>query len=759
MAANATRQRKSLPEASARSSDGSDSEEADLSDYTFDLDKLAGSVTGTSNAKQDTPKAQTEDTEKRNNASFELGGPADFTLNLVDHVRGDSRGKTPSLDERAEDNHEHEHENDKEQNSPSKNIGSEPVHSMIPEEYSEFDPPLDMSTPAHMLARRKSQGNDESILKTDEHTRMLYEGSSKISPVVEEPELEEGGIDFQAEVIRLREELRKKDEAIQTNEKRILDAASVAQQIRHLQTELQKQSALMKEKEVLEMANCAQNDEIESLKLELETKNEQLKGKSDEIEMLRSGARRKESCASETPAEGSHNRQAETKTAQSDLSFLRDQLEEKNKALDQTSSKFQETMSAHETRLQEKIAEIDILKAQQDEQCLELDRLDSELDAVMRERDYLHKRTEDLDKIIHHMESQLDSLKTELSQLKGRADTEFSALKNLATGLSVDIEGRSFMDIIGSLKSFYESNRKSTPSKAVSFDVQEESDRELGDLRDQLRESTSLTRLLNLQLESSREELAESKSLRSTIQQENSDLKARIEELEASKSTRQRSLTRVTEERDGVTHTLNELRSQASNNQQSRQPSSPQPVSNERKVQDASETANLAHQAELRNMQSAHATTLSAIRDSHIETTRSLHALLSAAQQRETELQAELIALRKTTASQEHEMTVLKCEKDRLESVIEAKDATAAAMDTKFASVLKKREELWESRVERLLGDRERMSKVLLWTWGEKEVGDGKKREGVGSRKSKGSRSEGRQGYKYKYVQRDEDKE
>ena len=759
MAANATRQRKSLSGASARSSDGSDSEEADLSDYTFDLDKLAGGVTGTNSAKQDAPKAQTEDVGKTDNASFELGGPADFTLNLVEHVRGDSRSNAPSLEEPAQDIHPDDHENSKEQDSPSKSIGSEPANSMVPEEYSEFDPPLDMSTPAHILARRKSQSNDESILKTDEHTRMLYEGSSKIAPVPEEPELEDHDVDFQAEVVRLKDELRKKDEIIQANEKRVLDAASVAQQIRHLQTELQKQSSLLKDREALEKANCAQQDEINYLKSELETKNKQLGKKSDELERLKSTRQQEESWVAGTAAEEQRNKQIKAKSAQSDLSFLRDQLEEKNKALDQTSSKFQETMSAHETRLQEKIAEIDILKAQQGEQCLELDRLDSELDAVMRERDYLQKRTEDLDKIIHHMETQLDSLKAELSQLKSRADTEFNALKSLATGVSVDVEDQSSMAIIGSLKTFYESNRKSAPSKVVSFDVQEKSDRELGDLHDQLQESTSLTRILNLQLESTKEELVESKSLGSTLQRANSHLEARIEELMTEKSKLHANLLKLTDERDGAMRTLDELRSQTDAYQQPSPPSSPHLDSKERKFQEAFEAASLAHQAEVRSIQSAHATTLSAIRDSHTETTQSLHALLSAAQQRETELQAELIALRKTAASKESEMTVLKCEKDRLESVIEAKDATATAMDTKFANVLKKREEIWESRVERLLGDRERMSKVLLWTWGEKEIGVGKKREAIGSRKSKGSRSENRQGYKYKYVQRDEDKE
>lgn len=749
MAANATTPlRNSLSNHSttpAPESDGGDSDEAYLSDYTFDLDKLAGGPSGTSNKRQDVPNPQSETPGKQDNTSFELGGPADFTLNLVDHVRGDSP----------------EESGDEEHNSPSKGKGDEPGHTVMPEDYSEFEPPLDMSTPAHMLSRRKSQCNDESsILKTTEHTRILREGSSRIAPVAEEPELEEeheeDDIDIQEEVTKLKDELQKKDEVIQANEKRVLDAASVSQQIRHLQTELQKQSTHLKDQATLENKNSVQQEQIGQLRSELDSKNKQLDVKHDELEKFKSQSRQGASQPSQTDSK--EHQQTEPGASQSDLSFLRDQLEEKDKALNQTSSRFQETMSAHETRLQEKIAEIDILKAQQDEQCVELDRLDSELDTVMRERDYVQKRTEDLDKMIHYLESQLDSFKSELSQLKGRADTEFNALKGIATGLFLDVEDQSFMGIIGSLRSFFESNRKPTPSKAVSFDVQEKSDRELGDLRDQLQESTSLTRILNLQLESTREELSESKSLRSTIQQENSQLKAKVEELEATKSSLQENLHRTIDERDGAMHTLDGLRAQTDTYQQP----SPRPSPLQRgprKSREFSEAADLAHQAEVNSLQSAHATTLSTIRESHTETTRSLHALLSAAQQRETELQAELIALRKSTTSQENEFTVLKCEKDKLEFVIEAKDATAAAMDTKFASVLKKREEQWEARVEKLLGDRERMSKVLMWTWGEKEVREGKKKDVAGSRKGKGSRSESRQGYKYKYVQGDGDRE
>ncbi|KAL1956794.1 hypothetical protein VTO42DRAFT_6744 [Malbranchea cinnamomea] len=739
---NAVPQRGSLSNRSpsqAPSSDESESE-ADLSDYTFDLDKLPADVTGTSSVKRGASNTPREVSKKENDGrSSEIGGPRDFTLNLVELVQS---GR-PAEEVRDEDN-----------KSPFKGEGEEPGHTVMPEDYSEFEPPLDMSTPAHVLSWRKSADNNDTMLKTAEQTQMPCEGRSKTEPVAEEPDLEDK-LDLKAEVEKLRSELRRKDESIKANEKRVLDAVSVAQQVRHLQSELQKQSVLLKNQTLLESTVSAQQEQINQLKSELESKNIQLEESRAELERLRCSSQQAEKKSS-GPENGERQPEAvEGKSHQSDLSFLRNQLEEKNKALDQTSFKFQETMSAHETRLQEKIAEIDILKAQQDEQCLELNRLDSELESVMRERDFLEKRTADLDKIIHHLETQLESLRSEVLQLKTRADTDLNTLKELARELSIDAHDRSFTDIVGSLREFYESNRKPTPTKAVAFDMNEKSDRGLGELRVQLQEFSSLTRILNLQLESTREELAESKTLRSAMEQENSQLKSQVEDLKATNSTLQESLNRLKEKPGGVTPTAENLRAKPHASDKQNYSSVSQPELAEREDEAAT---NHPHQVELNSLQSAHVATISALRESYAETTRNLHALLAAAQERETALQAELIALRKRASCQEHELTVLKCEREKLESVIEAKDATAAAMDTKFASVLKKREEVWEARVERLLRDREKMGKILLWTWGEKEIGD-TKRDGNGNRSKKGKKPDGPQAYQYKYVQRDEDRE
>lgn len=726
-------------------SDGSDSE-VDLSDYTFDLDKLPGQAAGVGSIKGDAPSRSAEqqgDNETNDGPAAELGGPHDFTLNMVELVRGGTTKDQQDTDNKPASNQKE----------------AERGHTMIPDEYSEFEPPLDMSTPAHVMSHHKSVNRDDSMLKSADRMRPFREGSSRVSPVAEEPDNEDD--DIRAELEQLRKELRQKDEIIQTNQRRVLDAASVAQQARHLQSELHRQALLLKEKEDCQNENTAQQEQIKRLQVQLEVKSEQLhknETELDELKCLREEDAEQVRKGTNEPREG----QEKTGTSRGDLSFVRHQLEEKDKALEQTSSKFQETMTAHETKLQEKITEIEQLKTLQDEQCLELDRLDSDLESVIRERDALLSRTGELEEVVQQQQQRLDSLNSELTTAKAERTSDMNALRMLASELSIDAEDQQLPEIVASLKSVCKGSLKSTSSEEVGTASQKPrqvNEAESSDLRLQLQESTSLTRILTQQLESTREELEESKSLYSTIQKDNSQLKSQLEEVTTSRSTIQSRLDEVTNERDEAVHTLHELRAQVESPQKSKFPSPPaQMKSSASKVQESPDAVHCMHRTELDKIQAAHTTTLSAIRDSHAEATRNFNSLLSSTQQRETELLSELTALRKASSTQETELATLKYERDNLESVVEAKNATAAAMDTKFASVLRKREEVWEARMERLLGDRERMGKVLMWTWGEMETGDAQKREGAGSRRGKVTgKSERSQRYRYKHVQKETD--
>jgi chromosome segregation ATPase len=285
------------------------------------------------------------------------------------------------------------------------------------------------------------------------------------------------------------------------------------------------------------------------------------------------------------------------------------------------------------------------------------------------------------------------------------------------------VDGQRLSEIINSLKSVYQSNRNEGGRAQAESAGHKQAQSDLSDLREQLRESTSLTRILTLQLESTKEELSESKSFYSAVRCENAQLKSETENLKAAQS---------------------ELRQRLDTATKTDQPSSS--TGSRWKPQQIDDAARLSYQTELSNVQSSHAKSLAAIQQSHTETTRYLQSLIKDAQQREAELQVEITTLKTKSSTGDSELAVLKSERERLEATLQSKEAAAAAADAKFASLLKKREEVWEARVERLLNDRERMGKVLMWTWGEKEVGE-RDRRTAGA-----SRSENRQGYKYKYV-------
>jgi DNA repair exonuclease SbcCD ATPase subunit len=469
------------------SSDGSDSE-TNLSDYTFDLDKLPGDSAGIDNTKDEGDKRSGREAgEPGDDNSSDLDGPEDFTLNMVELIRGGATNQRQDDADKLRSN--------------TKDQEEEQGNTVLPEEYSQFEPPLDMSTPAQVHSRRISPANKEAAAKFAHQTRTLREGSSSIAPVAEEPDNEEDD-GLYIEVERLRRELRQKDEIIKANERRVLDAVSVSQQVRHLQSQLRKQ------KEDFDRQNATHREQVHQLEMDLEFKERQLGDNRAEMEKMKS---------LRGEAVQQMMRREDNEDHQSELSLLRFQLAEKDKTLNRTLSKLRETTTAHEAQLQERSAEIDRLKSQRDEQHLELDKLDSDLDSVSREREALLQRTADLDKTVQHIRKQLESATLELSSVKSEKDSGMDALKSLASELSIATDGRRFSEIIDSLKSVYLSNRNEGGRVQAEYAGQKQDQSDLIDLREQLRESTSLIRILTLQLESTKEELSEAKSFYTAV--------------------------------------------------------------------------------------------------------------------------------------------------------------------------------------------------------------------------------------------------
>ncbi|WEW56083.1 hypothetical protein PRK78_001518 [Emydomyces testavorans] len=677
---------------SASASDGSDSE-ANLSDYTFDLNKLPNA--GASGGKQEQHAIVSSNQPENDGNLSEPGGPDDFTLNMVELLKGAN----------AEDEQDSREEQRKQEDGIDEPIQSDQ------DEFSEIEPPLDMSTPAHFLSRRDNFPSHGMQLDKD-------------------------GLLFELE--QLRKESRKKDEIINANQRRVLDAASIVQQVRHLQSELRTEN----EKRLAELASRDQH--IKELESQLYAKDGQLKVNQIELQELQHLRLDLDRLRQQSERSGSKDENTNI-----EICSLREEVKAKDKLLQEAKAKFDETIACHQAQLRERAVENDQLRLERERTC-KLGRPD-DIESLARERDILHKRTQDLDKIVQHLELQVTRLQHDLSTEKAEAASKDDALRKVANRMCLDADGKSFGQILESFEHAHQGQRHAAASETHANETDarmEKAEKELMEIRIQLQEATSFTRILSLELESAREELSESQPALSAARKANCQLSSQLESASTERAQLRRALEIMTQERNEAVHRLDDLLSKTMPQQLLSPAPSPPPCAPKNKTQHDFDSLQKSHQQELNCIGNLHASEISTLRDTHAQSTRSLHALLRAAQDRESELQLELVELRKSSISKAQELVI---EQERLESVIEAKDAAAAALDAKFASVLKKREEAWKSRIEKLQRDREKMGKVLMWTWGEMEVGPAKQRADV---QDTAAKPEYTQGYKYKYAER-----
>lgn len=748
LAANAARRRKlrsSKKTSSPESSDGSDSD-ANLADYTFNMSRLSDhkSDYGDGELREVREARAGAFSEEKRDAFSELGGPRDFTLNMVELVRG-----TGVLMGNDGDNVS--------KMEPAKTQGEVPLNTVVAEQtindYSEMDTPLDMSTPAHVLPRLNAISRSNAPLDKIDEPSSIQSQASKQALTLADPDQpkEQSTLEhrFREEIKRLQQELLRKDETIEANRRKILESASAAQQIKHLQSELRKRNDALKEKDAQLSALAGQYEEIENLRIQLQQKDEQLEQHEADALTIKSLQQQLEQLQSKDSRKGaSANRNEEDPPVQT--------KQENNAA----SAKLSEDISNKDAQLKQHAAEIDQLRATQDAQYLEIDKLDSELETVSRECEALEEKSESLLNALRESELRNNTLQSELDNANSEIDSQYNAVKTFANEVSIDIRvNMAFSQIFDAIKGVYHAKRVASLNEATKSSERIRAlERELSEVRLQLRNSLPSDRMQTLQLEGTRQELSESRALTTVLQGEISRLSSKIESIISEQTKLQDTLYKTTQERDRALYTVDNLRNHqdVTESQQLSPPTSPalQPTGIGSPKCPVDHDALLkSHQSELNSVHSAHATALSTLRDSHSETIRTLQNVISTSQTREAKLNSDISQLRTSITSLEQRVAELVTEQERLESIIEAKDSAAKAIDKKFAGVLKKREEVWEGRVEGLLKDRERMGKLLMWTWGEKEVGAS---AGAGDGKASGPGKENQppQGYKYKYVER-----
>lgn len=753
--ANATRRRKQQSHSPPPSrNDGDGETELDHPEYTLDMSKLPGDERMEKDLEPLPEQAEVDELS-------EPGGPEDFTLNMEKYLRSPmAEGKNSQkasqeingkLEEVVEGNDKPEEKPPGESAEDAADFG----------DYSEFEPPLDMSTPAHLLSRKHEMSKDGSRLadieeqpvdsptgrKSAASERMSNPGSGRM--YVDTKELE-----------NLRAELRQKDELLQASQGKLLEAVSAVSQIQHLKTVVQTKDNLLHEANSKIEGEASLKSRMQQLQSQLDHKGPLVEESREEHSEVMSLRRQVQQLQQESGRKDMLlNEQQEGSTALLNLrrenQNLREQLSSKDDVLEENMAKMNDLTAAKQRQILEKDAQIEDLKAVQDEQYLKIERLQANLDSAVHDYDTLEEQMESLEDKSKATERQVRDLQSELSIAQENRDMQYGALRTVAIHHSIEVENKGFMELVEGLKLRATSNATSPAVDTTSKNAgnQEEIhrlERELGDVRLQLQESKSSANILTLKLEHTQELLSESRTFINNIESENGRLVSSVDALTSDLKKTQDNLTSTSQQLDHDRAVINDLRN--GNQAQQRSLPTPPPSTSTPSNIDHS-TIKEIHQAEITRLQESHASALSSLRDSHAQSTLTLHNLLAASQSRETDLKTELNSLRDTSSSQATQLETLNAEISRLKSAIEDKDAAAAAIDARIASSARKREEKWEARVEMLVKERERMGKALMWSWGENEVGDRSgKISGVSGAKGKG-KGEG-QGYKYKYTKR-----
>ncbi|KAJ5182917.1 hypothetical protein N7492_000533 [Penicillium capsulatum] len=701
----------------------------------------------------------------------DVGGPEDFTANIEKYlIGGMSSVRKRRTQETNAGPESPSHEHPLPSNQP---IVEEEVDSA---EYSEFGPPVDMSTPSHVLQRPSTLAKDSTHLddiEEDPADELQNPESPSIRRRSTTPpnDAERRADQLHERIAQLEEALHDRDVQIERNHGRVLEAASAGEQIRHLQAELQRKNAHLLQMEDHDKNENALHEQIATLQKqntdqekslqEARTRDMDFNALKQQIHHMQQELQKQNSQVSldsERLDTILHLRQQ--------LELTQDQLKKRELTLEDTLAKLRDITRAKETQLQEKNTEIDRLKAEMDEQGLENERLEMELDRVNTDNQALEDRLtgiETKNQPLEDLEERNQSLEADLTRVQSQVEAQESALKAAAADLP--LAGRStYSEILDLIKDLGHTNpdfdaESPTKDRFLEDRGLEQPPLDLAKLKQDLQITSDAQKAADAEAARLREQATETQNIIKAIETENMRLTSRVEELTSNLNKTQTELIRTKEEHAESLETVARLQEESLGQPPSPPPSPPRAHGTHgRDQQQAADTAALeaSHQAQIRSLQTAHSTAVSTLRSSHAESMRKIRNLLTAAEQRESDLRTELSNLRSSTSTEETQLRkAFKSEMRRLEAVIAAKDETAAELDQRIAQSVDKREREWERRVDLLLKDRDRMAKVLMKYWGEKEMGGG---PGPLS-ESKKSRREGERGdtksgqaYKYKYA-------
>jgi septal ring factor EnvC (AmiA/AmiB activator) len=693
--------------------------DARLAQYTVDFSQFPSG-----HAPDDVLDEQPEEEEERLSA---VGGPEDFTANLERYLLGEDDSIDQEFDDKDDDRNEpeeqleaepeltehEEHKQPDQQAEQTRQPGVEDEHELG--EYSEFGPPVDMSTPSHLLRRNVAPIRDVTHLEDIEEDPD-DEPSITATPTARKPRSptnqyeKHTNEDLHRHIAELTHVLKDRDEQLEMNRTHILEAVSAGAEIEHLRGELQKKTALLEElqerrsQEIPRRPSVSTSD-FSALQKQIADMQKHLQNQGSHADI---DVERLETIS----------------MLRQQLSLTQEQLRKRDTALDETLAKLKEATAAKESQLHDKNAEIDRLSAHITSQDKAIEKLEANLSRANREYRLLEDQLVLLETKNRPLEEKNSTLEADLTRAQSQVTAQGNALKTLAADLPMDTVGGTYSEILELIKDLGPDT--SQPTKPRDADEELEHIREeLAKLRTELSETASANKTLEQQLARAHDQAAESQLLIQSIEAENTRLTKRAEELESSLDQAQTEFNRLRTDHSKALETIERLRD---SNQQQTTAQQPQPIS---PPSTPHATLEATHKSQIASLKTAHATAITTLRSAHADSTRKLRALLAASEKREADLRNEFAQLQQASqdtdakAEADAERATLRAEVKRLNAVIAAKDETTAAMDLRIAKSVEKREREWERRVELLLKERERMSRALLWSWGEKEIPNG----------------------------------
>ncbi|RAL07001.1 putative spindle pole body associated protein SnaD, partial [Aspergillus homomorphus CBS 101889] len=720
--------------------------------------------------------------------------------------RGHSRHNSQQMQQQQQ-----QQQQQRQQNSQSHQpaVEDEPEPEPEPElgEYSEFGPPIDMSTPSQFLRRASGFNRDITHLENIEEDPDDEMEATTTTPSVRRhktpsPRKGDQGAtgDLRKQIFDLQNALQERDEQLEKGRRRVLEAASAGQQIKHLQAELQRKSSLLDELYANRTDETILREKIHLLQKHNEERETFLHKSTINASELNALQKQISDMQKELQTRGSSHPDLDAERLDTiaylrqQLNLAQEQLQKRDATLDETIAKLKDVTTAKEQQLREKNTEIDELKAQISKHLLEVEKLENELDTVNQAYTTLEERIIILETKNRPLEEKNSSLEADLTRAQSQVTAQENALKAMAADLPLETGGNTYSEILELIKDLGQPsqgthNSNTRPSaKDQERPVQDQDQNqnqpaheelkrlqdELSKVQSELTQANSAKKTLELQLSRSEDQAVEAQTLIHSIETESTRLSKRADDLRSNLTKTQQELTQVKEERTKALETIERLhkeqqqqqdgkkqtRQQQLQNQQPSPPPSPpvphqqqphqhqhQQLQTQVQAQRQKEREILEQtqslQSELRTLRAAHATEVSKLRD-----------LLSGTEHRESRYKTQVTSLLSQRERHQSENRALRARVEHLESVVAAKEETAAAVDERIARSVEKREKEWQRRVELLLKERERMGRALMWSWGEKEVGgaggdSGKENLAVVGQDEKGRR---KQGYRYKYA-------